>query len=192
MKMINNKIKICYPLLESDFRQALKILHDNIARDSFCGLDYLKSGSEGEVLIAKDGDEIVGVLKQNRPGKIFNELPDEHFDLENTRANKNEIGYISWIAIDQKYQGRGIGKILVDKSLKYQKEWQAKAVVVHCWQGSPGNASQKMFEKVGFKPLKMFKSPWYNHSKETGPENYWCVVCGNPCVCDELEMIKYI
>ncbi len=187
---MNNKIKIDLPILEKDYKQALKLLHDNIARDSSCGLDYLKSGSEGEVLIAKVGDEIVGVLKQNRPGKIFNELPDEHFDLENTRANKNEIGYISWIAIDQKYQGRGIGKKLVDKALKYQRKW--KAVIVHCWQKSPGNASQKLFEKAGFKTQKMFKSPWHNYSKKAGPENYWCVVCGNPCICDELEMVKYI
>ncbi len=189
---MDNKIKIDLPILEKNFKQALKILHDNIARDSSCGLDHLKSGSIGEVIVARDGDNIVGALKQSCPGKIFYELPEEHFDLGNIRVEKNRIGYICWIAIDKKYQGKDIGEKLVDKALKYQNEWQAKAVIVHCWQNSPGNASQKLFEKVGFEAQKMFKSPWYKYSQEVGPKNYWCVVCGNPCICDELEMIKYI
>ena len=166
-------IKIDLPILEKDFKQALKLLHDNIARDSSCGLDYLKSGSEGEVIVVRDGDKIVGVLRQSRPGKIFDELPDEHFALENIRVEKNVTGCICWIATDKKYQGQGIGKKLVDEALKYQEEWQAKAVIVHCWQNSPGNASQRLFEKAGFKAQKMFKAPWHEYSQEAGPENYW-------------------
>jgi ribosomal protein S18 acetylase RimI-like enzyme len=154
--------------------------------------DYLLRSSSGELFVAKDGNKVVGMIKMLRPGKIFGELPDKHFSLKKIKCQKNEIGYVTLIAIEPKYQGKGIGKKLVEKGLKEQKIFGSKCVLVHAWQGSPGNASEKLFKSLGFEPLKLYKSPWEKHSKVVGPKGYWCPVCGNPCVCDELEMVKYI
>jgi len=184
--------KIDIPLLESDFRAIVNLVGENITKDINCGIDYYKSSSLGEVIIARNNDQVIGMIKQSRPGKIFEELEDKHFDLKNIKANKGDIGYISWLAVAESYQGEGIGKKLVREALEYQKEWGSKAVVVHCWQASPGNASQKLFKKLGFSSLKMHIRPWEEYSKSLGAKKYWCVVCGNPCICDELEMIKYI
>ena len=192
MKDINSKFTIDLPLTESDFSAVLEIVNKNIARDDKRDIEYYKSASVGEVLVAKDGQKVIGAIKQSRPGKVINEIGEEYLDLENIKVVKNDIGYISWLAVDKKYQKRKIGRLLIDNAMKYQKEWGSKAVAVHSWQGSPGSASQKLFEKTGFKPLKMHLSPWKEYSEKAGPKSYWCVVCGNPCVCDELEMIKYI
>jgi len=146
----------------------------------------------GEILVAKDGDKVVGMICQKRPGKIFSELPDEQFDLNSYRVAKNDIGFIILIAVYPKYQGRGIGKLLVAKAIEYQKQFGAKAVGIHAWQNSPGNGSQKLFEFFGFSALKMHKAPWLSYSKKAGPKGYLCPVCGNPCKCDELEMVKYL
>lgn len=188
---ILSDIKIIEPVLASDFEDALSIVEDTIMRHDI-KLEYLTGSSSGEMLIAKSGEKVVGMLKQFRPGKIFLEMPDKHFSLDLIGCKKPEIGYITLVAIRKDYQGRGIGKKLVDEALRLQKEFGSKCVGVHCWQGSPGNASQKLFESFGFEPLKMHKSPWEEYSKKKGPKGYWCPVCGNPCVCDELEMVKYV
>jgi ribosomal protein S18 acetylase RimI-like enzyme len=187
---MKTKIRIEEPILKSDFKQALKIIEDTIMRYEV-NLDYLINSSTGELLMAKDGDIVVGVLKQFRPGKVFNIFPEGHFALEKIKCEKEDIGYISIVAINPNLQGRGIGKQLVEKALMLQKDLGSKCVGVHCWQGSPGNGSQKLFESFGFEPLKIHKSPWKEYSKKKGPKGYWCPACGNPCICDELEMVKY-
>ncbi|MDP2664105.1 MAG: GNAT family N-acetyltransferase [bacterium] len=186
---MKSKIKLFEPIIEQDFQQAIKLVEENICRDKNFDLTYLQHLSVGEMLVVKEGKKVVGVLTQRRQGKIFDELEDKFFDLEHIKAEKKDIGYLVLVAIDKNHQGRGIGKMLVEEALRIQKEWGAKAVGVHCWQGSPGNGSQRLFEHFDFQPLKLHKAPWLEHSKKVGPKEYWCVVCGNPCECDELEMV---
>ena len=189
---MTNKLLITEPILESDFVNVLRIVEENICRDKNFDSDYFKSLSFGEVLLAKFDNEVVGVLTQRRPGRIFQELSDKFFALDQIKSYKSEIGFIVLVSVDPKYQKKNIGKKLVKKALKLQAEWNSKAVGVHSWQASPGGGSQKLFESCGFQALKLHKSPWLEHAKKVGPKGYWCVVCGHPCGCDELEMIKYL
>ncbi|OQB06233.1 MAG: Acetyltransferase (GNAT) family protein [bacterium ADurb.Bin212] len=188
----NSKIRISLPVTENDFIQANDIINCQVVRDSDWGIDYFKSLSVGEMLIAKIGPDIVGVIVQRYPGRIFEEMEDKYFSLDKIICDKKNYGYVVLIAVHEKYQGMGIGKKLLKKSLIEQKNIGAKAVGVHCWQSSPGNASQKLFESFGFEPLKLHKKTWYEHSKKVGIDNFECTVCGNPCSCDDFEMIKYI
>lgn len=192
MKKSFNDFIIAMPVTEEDFESVAKLVRENIVKDVNLGVQYLKKLSLGEILIAKDRDKIVGMISQKRPGNIFEELPDENFDLKNYKFDKKDIGFIILVVVDPKYQGKGIGKSLVKEAIKYQKIFRAKAVGVHAWQNSPGNGSQKLFESFGFFALKMHKSPWLAYSKKVGPKGYFCPVCGNPCKCDELEMVKYL
>lgn len=191
-KFQNPKIRITEPITDEDFESAAELVEKNIVADTNLGVQYLQKLSVGEILVAKDGDKVVGMISQRRPGNVFNEIPDENFDLKNYKFGKADIGFIILVAVDPKYQGRGIGKQLGAEAMKYQGDFGAKAVGVHAWQNSPGNGSQKLFESLGFLTLKMHKSPWLAYSKKAGPKGYWCPVCGNPCKCDELEMVKYL
>ena len=185
----SKNVKICEPVDEKNFSESIKLIDENICRDKNFGVDYLKSLSSGEMLVAKNNDRVIGVLAQRRPGKIFNEIADKFFVLDKIAAKKKDIGYIVLVAVDPKNQGMGIGKKLLVSALDLQKKWKAKCVGVHCWQGSPGNSSRKLFENFGFSAIKLHKAPWAEFSQKAGPKDYWCVVCGNPCTCDELEMV---
>lgn len=184
-------IKIIQPVLAIDFEDAFKLFEKTIMKYDI-DAEYLKRSSVGEIFVAKDQDKVVGMIKMRHPGKIFEELDERHFSLKKIKCKKSEIGYVTLIAVEPENQRNGIGKELLKKGIEEQKEFGSKCVVVHAWQGSPGNASQKLFESFGFEPLKMHKSPWKEYSEKKGPKGYWCPVCGNPCVCDELEMVKYL
>lgn len=197
MKILMNetvkpKIKIVEPVTKNDFIDSLHLVEKNIIRDKGWGLDYYMHRSSGEIFVARLGNKIVGTLVQRRPGGIFDELPDQYFDLENIKADKQQIGFIVLVAIDPKYQGQGIGGKLLSKALSLQKEWKSKCVGVHCWQSSPGNASERLFRKFGFEPLKMHKAPWLEYSIKLSLKDFECPVCGCPCKCDELEMVFYL
>ena len=123
------------------------------------------------------------------PGRVLDEFGEEYFATEKYKYDKKDVGFIILIATDEKYRRQGIAKKLLKKALKSQKESGAKAVGVFAWQGSPENSSERFFEANGFDKIEMHISPWLTISKELGPEGYWCPVCGNPCKCDDLEMM---
>ncbi|MEI6498628.1 MAG: GNAT family N-acetyltransferase, partial [bacterium] len=102
---------------------------------------------------------------------------------------KSEIGFVVLIAVDKHYRRLGIAQKLLNRAIKIQKEVGAKALGVCAWQGSPEGASEKFFAANKFETLQLHKSPWLEESGELGPEGYWCPVCGNPCKCDDLEMM---
>lgn len=184
-------IKIIESITEKDFLDAIKLIKRNLYSEDTIEGEF-RSTSSGELLLAKDRGKIVGVLYQRRPGKIFVDYPDEYFELSKIKAAQKSIGYIAVIAVAKDCQGLGIGKMLLKKALGLQQEFGSGAVVVHCSKNSPGNASEKLFTSFGFKPLKLFVRPWEEISKIRGKEGFACAFCGNPCVCDELEMVKYL
>lgn len=190
--MTEGSVNIEFPTTEKDFEDIVLLISSTLVFDKNLHKEYYQSMSSGEILLAKEQDNIVGVLIHRRPGKIFLELPDDLFALDRVRYDKKDIGYIAIVVVEKGQQGKGIGQLLLKEALKYQKEWGSKAVLVHCWQSSPGRASEKLFASFGFEPLKVHKQPWYKYAREAGPKGHFCVACGNPCTCDELEMIKYL
>lgn len=184
-----SNISIDYPVTEGDLTGAAALVEECLCREEGCAED-LKKASLGEVLVVKKSDELVGMLSMRRPGKIFDEIEDKYFNLELIKFSKEEIGYIALVVIKKEVQGQGIGKTLVQKAIELQKEWGAKAIIVHASQSSPGKGSEKLFASQGFKPVFLHKAPWHDYSKEQGSEGFWCNFCGNPCNCDELEMVK--
>lgn len=189
--MARAPIQIIEPVLESDYRDAHKLVEDNLFKHDLTVKD-LKKSSSGELLVAKKDSKVLGVLNMRRPGKIFEELPKNHFCLDQISVPKEKIGYIALVSVTKDAQKKGIGKKLIAKGLEYQKKWKAEAVVVHASLSSPGNASEKLFKSFDFHPLKIHKAPWHDYSLKVGKKGFECVFCGNPCVCDELEMVKYL
>ncbi len=124
-----------------------------------------------------------------RPGTAIQEYDEQYFHLETIKYPKKDLGYISLISVDPNYQGSGIGKKLVEKAIKQQKEWGTKVIIVHVSTSSPGGASEKLFTSFGFVFNYLHKQPWYEYSKREGQEGFSCIFCGNPCTCDELEMV---
>ena len=152
----------------------------------------MKRSSTGEIFIARDGPMVIGMLKMFRPGKAFSEFPGKYITTRLIKAKKNKIGYIAFVAVEPLYQGHGVGKRLIAQAISTQKIFGADCIVAHAWQGSPGGVSERLFSSYNFESIKMHKSPWKKHSERRGPDGYWCQVCGNPCICDGLEMVRYL
>ena len=186
-----NKITITEPILKAEYKDALRLVEENLLERDLT-LEELENGSAGELLIAKNGKKVVGMLSMRHPGKIFREIEDKYFYLKDVRSPKESIGYIALVSVDKNAQKQGIGKALVTKAIEIQKEWGAEAIIAHASQNSPEHASEKMFAACGFTPTHLHKQPWHDYSLEKGPEGFQCHFCGNPCTCDELEMILYL
>jgi len=181
------KFSIDFPTTSYDLERILELIEENIVK-YVSTKEYIDGYSIGEILLAKNDDKIIGFLMMRRPGKVAEEFKPEYLALKKYGVPEEDIGFIIYLVIDKAYQGRGMAGTLIKRAIEMQREWGAKAIGVHCWQGSPGNGSEKAFAKAGFKPVKMHKAIWAKMSKEMGPKGYWCVVDGNPCHCDELEM----
>jgi ribosomal protein S18 acetylase RimI-like enzyme len=190
-KISKMKIKITEPVTEEDFVEAEKIIEENIVKSDE-NLDELKSLSVGEILIAKIGNEVVGMISMYRPGKVFKTTQAKFISLKKIKAEKSKIGYIMFLAVSKKHQGKGIGKKLAKAGIIKQQEFGAECVLTDAWQSSPNSASQKLFESLDFEAIKLHKQPWLEESKKAGRKKFTCIVCGNPCKCDELEMVKYL
>ncbi len=188
---MNSNIKITNPITQQDYEAALRLIEENLYKWDMT-IEKIQSSAQGELLLAKDNDKVVGMLNMRYPGKIFEEIDDEFFALDKIELEKKDIGYIALVSIRKDFQGKGVGRQLVKKTIKQQKEWGSKAIIVHASKSSPGNASEKLFFSFGFEPIKLHKQPWHEYSQEKGPKGFWCQFCGNPCTCDELEMVKYL
>lgn len=186
------KIVITEPVLESDFHEAFEIIKENLADWADHRAESLKDLSFGEVLVAKNDGKVAGVLEQRRPGKVFGEMKDKYFAFEKIHADKNNIGHINIIAVAKNHQAKGVGKLLLKRALELQHDFGAKCVNTFVWQQSPGMRSQKLFEGFGFEAIQLLEHPWFEYSKKVGLDKFKCVICGNPCKCDELEMVKYL
>lgn len=79
------------------------------------------------------------------------------------------------LVVDESFQGKGIGKMLVEKGLEIVKNMGVKRVFVL-------TRSEGFFKKVGFETVK----------KEIFPEKVWfdCMLCPRLNNCDEIAMVK--
>jgi len=88
------------------------------------------------------------------------------------------LGEIRSLAINQNYQNRGIGKMLVNSLLKEAKELNLKEVLVLTYK-------KEFFEKLGFSEIQ----------KEEIPEKkIWadCIKCKFFPNCNEIALITYL
>ena len=83
------------------------------------------------------------------------------------------------------YQGMGIGKELVNRSEKKVEKFHLPHVSI-IWNYE-GNKIIPLFEKTGYKKIANFPEFWKNDSLE---KKYSCNICGLPCKCEALIMVK--
>lgn len=166
--------------------------------DRYMGENYytLSSLTESFTLSQKDGrtcsfclwneqDELIGVRISYAPG-IWVEKMGDGVTPNEWKVEAPYVAYFKSLFLSKRYQKRGLGPKLSDKSIEVLKEFGAKAVVCHSALDSPGNSSQKYLRKIGFEPIKIHPNFWSDI-------DYSCTFCKKkPCVCTAEEMIKYL
>jgi len=190
-KISKPKVQIVEPIELQDFSSIIDLIEDNIVQHD-TPMEWLESFASGEIKVAKIEGKIVGFIMFRFGGRVFDDYDEKYISLDKINCSRKELGYIVYIVVGKEHQGKGIAKRLAKIALDSLKKTGAKAVGVHCWAGSPGKASEKFFKTLDFDPIKLHKRSLCEYSRKLGPEGYWCVKCGNPCKCDELEMVKYL
>lgn len=98
--------------------------------DIMLALDYVsdnEAGKGGNLLVAMDDEKIVGAVVVNKTGM-------QQYIPENI---------LVYIATHDEYRGRGIGKKLMQETIKVCDG----AIALHC---EPDNPARKLYEKMGF------------------------------------------
>lgn len=139
------------------------------------------------VLIQKDIPLEIGALRVSFPPNQWMPLPKSngiHPDL--WKVPINQVGYFKSLFVAANLQGQGWGKKLSLMSMEALKQMGAKAIVCHSWKESPGMASQKYLESLGFESVAEIPNFW-------SEVDYLCSGCHTkPCICTAVEMIKYL
>ncbi len=84
-------------------------------------------GQGGSVLVAKDGDDIVGAVIINKTG-MSGYIPEN---------------ILVYIAVNRQYRGKGIGKELMERTIQHTEG----AIALHV---EPDNPAKFLYEKYGF------------------------------------------
>ncbi len=98
---------------------------------------------------------------------------------------QNKCCYFKCNTVDDKYQGLGIGKKLLQLSIEAAKQQGTQAGVAHLWKQSPNNSAVAYFTHCGGELIKSHPDKWNEDSKQ----GYNCIICGYDCHCEAAEMI---
>lgn len=93
--------------------------------------------SGGVIYLARAGNEIVGSAG----------LMKEH----------EGVFELVKMAVTEKWQGKGISKLLLDKCLETARQWDIKKITL--FSNSQLQRAIKMYEKYGFRHIKLENSP---------------------------------
>lgn len=97
----------------------------------------------GEMFTLSDGDEIVGVVAI--PLKTCEDYKQVKWGAD---FGEDETAELHILAVLPKHQGKGYGKILVEKSVEYAKEIGKRAVRLDTL--TTNITAQKMYREAGF------------------------------------------
>lgn len=99
-------------------------------------LDWLYKGDPGGFFIAMGGGEIVGFIACHTGWEDFQE---------------GRVCEIHEFAVKKEFQGKGIGKALLEKAIEYALSKNLKKITL--WVGEKNEKAINMYKKAGFVPL---------------------------------------
>ena len=103
------------------------------------------------------------------------------------QISADQCCYFKCNTVDENFRGLGIGKHLLQLSIKAAAKQGAQAGVAHLWKQSPNNSAVAYFTHCGGELVKSHPDKWNQESKQ----GYDCILCGHDCHCEAAEMIIY-
>lgn len=101
-------------------------------------------------------------------------------------APPEKVCYFSGNVVHPDRQGRGIGSMMIARSIEAVILQGGVAGVAHVWKESPGNAAYKCFTKAGGEIIKNHIDMYLGDFEKYGTI---CAVDGADCHCTGIEMI---
>lgn len=100
----------------------------------------------------------------------------------------DKIGVIKTVVIDKKYQGLGVGSLLVNDAINEFKNRGTKVISSVAWKNGEKVNIGGILEKIGMKPCITIEDYWKEESLMQG---FSCPVCGKPpCHCSAIIYFK--
>lgn len=176
-------------LAQADYDEVIE-LGNRVHGDNYLTLeslaDYHQRGSVGDVnlnwLAYRDG-RLAGIRLTFAPG---NWDIDGHCTPAQWPVAAEHICYFKCVAVDPNVRGGGIGRGLLQRSIKEAKKLGCQAGLAHIWMQSPNNAAFEYFTRCGGELIQEHNKRWYDLSVNEG---YHCPVCDGICYCTAGEMI---
>lgn len=177
------------PMTAADFA-AVIVLGNKVHGDNYLTetnvADYFARGQKnGRNLhwLAFADDQLVGLRLTFAPGC----WPiDDYCSPSEWPVDPEHMCYFKCAAIDQDFQGLGIGKSLLQHSVVEAAALGCKAGLAHIWRQSPNNSAFEYFSRCGGELIDDYPDRWYLASVEDG---YYCPVCQGICHCTAAEMV---
>ncbi len=155
------------------------------------GVDYL---TEQDLLLFTQGKhigwvacstegELIGIslVKLGTAASLAAELLIEKDWFVSTFRDKEPIALRKHLAIAPQWQGKGIGKKLVQHGIEQLRQLNSSAIVSIVWKESAGKSLGKLLKNLGATPVRTIAGYWKSDSLE---KQYDCPVCGlPPCSC---------
>lgn len=93
------------------------------------------SHPDSAIFIAADENE-------NRAGFIHLQLQKDYF-------NGGKVAYISDVAVEPNFEGRGVGRTLLEKAREWANEQECSLISLHVFANN--TRARKIYEKLGFR-----------------------------------------
>ncbi|RUO26484.1 GNAT family N-acetyltransferase [Aliidiomarina minuta] len=177
------------PMTAADFAAVIvlanKVHGDNYLTESSLS-DYFTRGlQQGRNLhwLGFADNQLVGLRLTFAPG---NWDIDSFCTPSSWPVSTEQMCYFKCAAIDQDYQGLGIGKSLLQHSVVEASGLGCQAGLAHIWRQSPNNSAFAYFSRCGGELIQDHPDRWYQASVEDG---YFCPVCDGICHCIAAEMV---
>lgn len=159
------------------FAKAVKLLNRTQGQDLFPAnyLDERTADENSYVIAALEGSEVLAI----GVAQVIKDL-DYYlaFDAEIKSNLENKIvGSFSTLCVTEDMQGMGIGQMLSQLRLDWLKSKSCNVVVGISWVSGLENTSDRVFEKMGFRPVKRVENFFYESSLE---KPFYCPGCGAP------------
>ncbi|MEO7678171.1 MAG: GNAT family N-acetyltransferase, partial [Verrucomicrobiota bacterium] len=139
------------------------------------------------VLALLDG-EIIGVASARRlppDGSAFY-APFGNEAVELFRQHR--VGSLNCASVQETWQGRGIGSELGRRRMAWLEETGCDALVGISWESGLAHTSDRVFLRLGFKPISRVTDFYVGMSLE---RKFICPVCGPPpCRCAATLFVK--
>ncbi|MGB0894186.1 MAG: GNAT family N-acetyltransferase [Parashewanella sp.] len=133
--------------------------------------------------VAIENDELLGFRLTYAAG---NWAIDKWCSTEYWGVDPQKVCYFKSNTLIDCARGKGLGGLLLSKSVEAVKQQGAIAGLAHLWQQSPNNSAVRYFSKAGGKLIKAHPNRW---SWENMSRHYFCSVCGGNCRCTACEML---
>lgn len=136
-------------------------------------------------LVALEGSKVIGVslVKIGKVSTLVEEVLLEQSWFCSHFGKNKLIALRKHLAVDNHYQGKGIGKLLVIDGIK-QLRSMVDYIISIVWKESAEHSLGKLLQKVGATPIRTIPDYW---KEDSLTKQYDCPICGQPpCACSTI------